>query len=338
METSRGFDDSTWQKMAQLGWQGVAIAEEHGGHGLGFVDLTILLQEMGRRLLCAPFLSSVVLAAFAIEQGASEDQKSDLLSAIAQGKTRATLALTEPEGRWEEGAIKVSAQRDGKDWRVSGTKMYVIDGGTAELFIVAARTEKGVSLFSVSGSESGIKRSDLTTLDMTRKLARVDFDSAGADLLGTEGAGWSALEKALDRAAVALSAEMLGGAETCLEMATNYARTRVQFGRQIGSFQAIKHKLATVMTEVEMARSAVQYAAWAAEHDDQELRIAAPLCKAYCSEAFLHAAAENIQVHGGIGFTWEHDCHLYIRRAKSSEIMLGDADHHRELLAQRLGI
>jgi alkylation response protein AidB-like acyl-CoA dehydrogenase len=228
-------------------------------------------------------------------------------------------------------------------WRLDGTKMFVLDGHIADLVVVAARRPgsvgtEGVSLFAVRGAAEGLTRTPLATMDQTRKLARLDFVGVRADLLGEEGAGWAPLSRTLDQAAVCLSAEMVGGAQRCLDMSVEYAKARVQFGRPIGSFQAIKHKCADMLLEVESARSAVAYAGGAAADDDGELPVAASLAKAYCSDAYSHAAAENIQIHGGIGFTWEHDAHLYFKRAKSSEILLGDATFHRELVAQRVGI
>jgi alkylation response protein AidB-like acyl-CoA dehydrogenase len=216
--------------------------------------------------------------------------------------------------------------------------MFVLDGHTADLILVAARTSAGVSLFAVEGGASGLTRTALSTMDQTRKQAKLEFDSTPARLIGTDGAGWNVLSTVLDLAAVALAAEQVGGAQRCLDMAVEYAKVRVQFGRPIGSFQAIKHKCADMLLEVESAKSAAYYAGWCAAEMNEELPSVASLAKAYCSEAYFHAAAENIQIHGGIGFTWEHPAHLYFKRAKSSEIYLGDPTYHRELLAQRIGI
>ncbi|HYI61095.1 MAG TPA: acyl-CoA dehydrogenase, partial [Acidimicrobiales bacterium] len=213
-----------------------------------------------------------------------------------------------------------------------------LDGHTASLILVAARTPKGVSLFAVDGDASGLTRTALQTMDQTRKQAKVEFSNTPARLIGTEGEGGSALGKTLDLAAVALAAEQVGGAQKCLEMAVEYAKVRVQFGRPIGSFQAIKHKCADMLLEVESAKSAAYYAGWAAAEDSDELPVVASLAKAYCSDAYFHAAAENIQIHGGIGFTWEHPAHLYFKRAKSTELLFGDPTYHRELLAQRIGL
>jgi alkylation response protein AidB-like acyl-CoA dehydrogenase len=340
METDTGFDEGTWKQMADLGWFGMAIPEEYGGLGFGFVEVTVLMEEMGRKLLPAPYLSSVILGANAILNAGTDAQKKELLPGIAEGTTRATLAFVEPSGKWDLDAIEVTAvEADGT--RISGTKSYVLDGHTATLLVVAAKADArgpgGVSLYLVDPDADGVTRTKLETLDMTRKQAKIEFNNTPAKLLGEVSAS-GALQKTLDQAAAVLSAEMVGGAQQCLDMSTTYAKERYQFGRPIGSFQAIKHKCANMLMEVEMARSAAYYAGWAAAEDPEELPLAASLSKAYCSDAYFHAAAENIQIHGGIGFTWEHDAHLYFRRAKSSEIYLGDATYHRELVAQKLGV
>ncbi|CAN5431221.1 hypothetical protein BH18ACT1_BH18ACT1_00570 [soil metagenome] len=228
--------------------------------------------------------------------------------------------------------------KDGDGYVLDGTKMFVLDGHTASVVLVAARSDAGVSLFSVTGDASGLTRTPLSTMDQTRKQARLEFAGVPAKLVGTDGGGWATLERVLDLAAVGLAAEQVGGAQICLEMAVQYAKDRVQFGRPIGSFQAIKHKCADMLLEVESAKSAAYYAGWCAAELNDELPSVASLAKAYCSEAYFHVTAENIQIHGGIGFTWEHPAHLYFKRAKSSELLLGDPTYHRELLAQRIGI
>ena len=233
-------------------------------------------------------------------------------------------------------AATTATSADGDAWKISGTKMYVLDGHTASLLIVAARTDAGVSLFAVDGDAAGVTRTALSTMDQTRKQAKVELADASGRLIGTDGGGWAVLEQVLDLAAVALAAEQVGGAQACLDMAVQYAKDRVQFGRPIGSFQAIKHKCADMLLEVESAKSAAYYAGWAASELNDELPSVASLAKAYCSEAYFHAAAENIQIHGGIGFTWEHPAHLYFKRAKSSELLFGDPTYHREQLAQRI--
>ena len=339
METEAGFDPAVWSQMGeQMGLQGLAIPEEFGGSGYGYIELGIVLEEMGRALLCAPFFSTVVLAANTLLHSGDDAAKAAHLPGIASGETIAALAFTEPSGKWDESGITMQATPAGDGWTLTGTKMYVIDGHTATLIIVAARTAKGVSLFAVDGDASGLTRTALSTMDQTRKQARLEFDGTPATLVGADGEGWTTLSTVLDLAAVGLAAEQVGGAQKVLEMAVEYAKVRVQFGRPIGSFQAIKHKCADMLLEVESAKSAAYYAGWCAAELNDELPSVASLAKAYCSEAYFHATAENIQIHGGIGFTWEHPAHLYFKRAKSSELLFGDPTYHRELLAQRIGI
>ena len=339
MDTEKGYDDAVWNQMAeQLGLQGLIIPEEYGGSGFSYIELIVVLEEMGRALLCAPFFSSVVLAANALIHSGDEEAKAALLPGIAGGETVAALAFTEENGRWDESGITVEAAADGDNWKISGTKMFVIDGHTADVVLVAARTASGVSLFWCPSDADGLTSTALSTMDQTRKQARLDFDNTPVTLIGAEGGGWAVLERVLDLAAVALAAEQVGGAQMCLDMSVQYAKDRVQFGRPIGSFQAIKHKCADMLLEVESAKSAAYYAGWCASELNDELPSVASLAKAYCSEAYFHASAENIQIHGGIGFTWEHPAHLYFKRAKSSELLFGDPTYHRELLAQRIGI
>ena len=339
METEQGYDTLVWSQMAeQLGLQSLTIPEEFGGQGFGYVELIVVLEEMGRALLCAPYFSSVVLAANAVMQSGDDAAKAAILPGIASGETIATLALTEPNGRWDASGIEATATNEGGSWKISGTKSFVIDGHTADVIIVAARTAAGVSLFSVAGDAAGLTRTALSTMDQTRKQAKLEFAAVEGTLIGTDGAGWDVISTVLDLAAVGLAAEQVGGAQMCLDMAVQYAKDRVQFGRPIGSFQAIKHKCADMLLEVESAKSAAYYAGWCASELNDELPAVASLAKAYCSDAYFHAASENIQIHGGIGFTWEHPAHLYFKRAKSSELLFGDPTYHRELLAQRIGI
>jgi alkylation response protein AidB-like acyl-CoA dehydrogenase len=339
METEAGYDAAVWSQMAeQMGLQGLHIPEEYGGSGYSYVELGIVLEEMGRSLLCAPFFSTVVLAANTLLQSGDDAAKKDYLPGIASGETIATVAFTEPSGKWDEAGITMEATADGDGWTLNGTKSFVLDGHTANLIVVAARTPKGVSLFAVDGDAAGLSRTALSTMDQTRKQAKLEFEGTPARLIGTEGEGWNTLNSVLDLVAVGLAAEQVGGAQKVLDMAVEYAKVRVQFGRPIGSFQAIKHKCADMLLEVESAKSAAYYGMWCASEMNDELPSVASLSKAYCSEAYFHAAAENIQIHGGIGFTWEHPAHLYFKRAKSSELLFGDPTYHRELLAQRIGL
>ncbi len=338
-ETEQGYDEAVWKQAAeQLGLQGLAIPEEFGGSGYSYVELGIVLEEMGRALLCAPFFSTVVLAGNTLLHSGDDAAKKDYLPGIASGETIATVAFTEPNGKWDESGIEASATQDGDTWRINGTKMFVLDGHTANLIIVAAKAAQGTSLFAVEADAEGQTRTALSTMDQTRKQGKLEFANTPARLIGTEGDGWNVLNKVLDLVVVGLAAEQVGGAQKVLEMAVEYAKVRVQFGRPIGSFQAIKHKCADMLLEVESAKSAAYYGLWCASEVNDELPSVASLAKAYCSEAYFHAAAENIQIHGGIGFTWEHPAHLYFKRAKSSELLFGDPTYHRELLAQRIGI
>ena len=339
METDTGYDEAVWTQMAeQMGLQSLIIPEEFGGQGFSFVELIIVLEEMGRSLLCAPFFSSVVLATSALLDSGDEAAQSEYLPRIASGELIATVALTEENGRWDESGVTATATKSGDDWAINGAKHYVLDGHTAGLLIVAARTDEGVSLFAVDGDAAGLERSPLATMDQTRKQAQLTFADTPATLIGADGQGWTVLERVLDLAAVGLAAEQVGGAQKVLDMSVEYAKDRVQFGRPIGSFQAIKHKCADMLLEVESAKSAAYYAAWCAAEDNDELPAMASLAKSYCSEAYFHATAENIQIHGGIGFTWEHPAHLYFKRAKSSELLFGDPTYHRALLADRIGL
>ena len=339
MDTEHGYDEAVWNQMAeQMGLQALAIPEEYGGQGYGSIEQVVILEEMGRALLCAPYFSSCVLAANALLHSGDDAAKAAHLPGIAAGETRAALAFTEESGRWDEGGITMQASANGDGHTLTGTKSFVLDGHTANLILVAARTDAGVSLFSVDADAAGLTRTALSTMDQTRKQAKLDFADVPATLIGTDGGGWATMETVLDLAAVALAAEQVGGAQMCLDMAVEYAKVRVQFGRPIGSFQAIKHKCADMLLEVESAKSAAYYAGWCAAEMNDELPQVASLAKSYCSEAYFHAAAENIQIHGGIGFTWEHPAHLYFKRAKSSELLFGDPTYHREQLAQRIGI
>jgi alkylation response protein AidB-like acyl-CoA dehydrogenase len=339
METERGYDERVWERMsAEMALPGLVVPERYGGAGLGPVELAITMEEMGGVLLCAPYLSTAVLAVNALLVVADEAARSAILPGIASGKTLASLALAEQSGRWEPQAVTMRASRDGSGWRLEGMKDYVLDGHVADVLLVAARVDEGLALFRVDAGAPGIERKLLPTLDLTRKLARLEFRATAAVRVSGSDAS-AGLERVLALAATALAAEQVGGAQRCLDMATEYARTRLQFGRPIGSFQAIKHKCADMLVEVEFARSAAYHAAYrAAEKDDGELLTASHMARSYCSEAFFHAAAENIQIHGGMGFTWEDPSHLYFKRAKASSVLFGDPVEHRRRLAERIGI
>jgi alkylation response protein AidB-like acyl-CoA dehydrogenase len=339
METPEGFDRALWRRMGtELGLQGLAVPEEYGGAGCGPVEVGVVMEEMGRALLCAPFLSSAVLATTTLLRCDDEDARKRLLPGLASGDLVATLALTEDSARWDAEGVQLSARESAGGWLLTGHKMFVLDGATADVILTVARTGDGIGVFWVDGDAAGLNREPLATMDPTRRQARLDYHDVRATRLRTHGDGWDLVSEVLDRAAVAVAAEQVGVASRALDMAVEYAKVRHQFGRAIGSFQAVKHLLADVLLEVESARAAAHYALLAAENEDVELPAVASLAKAFCSDACVQAAAENIQVHGGIGFTWEHPAHLYLKRAKTSQLLFGDPAHHRERLAQRIGM
>ena len=339
METADGYDPAVWAQLTgQLGLTGLSIPEEYGGSGFGYAELVVVLEEMGRALLCAPYFATVALAASAILTAGDEAARADLLPGIASGQVIATLAVSEDSGRWDADGIALTASPAGGHYTLSGHKTFVIDGHRADLIVVAARAGTDIALLAVPGDAAGLTRTPLPTMDMTRKQARLEFSATPARLLSRGDDAAAALATALDLAAVALAAEQAGGARQCLDLSVAYAKSRMQFGRPIGSFQAVKHKCADMLLEVEAARSAARYAGWAAAYRPADLPAAASLARAFCSEAYFRAAGTTIQIHGGIGFTWEHDAHLHFKRAKTSGLLFGDAAYHRELLAQRIGI
>jgi alkylation response protein AidB-like acyl-CoA dehydrogenase len=340
MTTTEGYERETWQALAeQLGLPGLLVPERFGGSGLGPVELAIAFEEMGRALLCAPMFSSAVLAVTALREAARPEVQEELLPALASGQKTAALAWAEPGNVWEPRDIRMKAARSAKGWTLSGEKIAVVDGHTADELLVVARAGKALSLFRLPGEADGVQRELLPTLDLTRKLARVRFEKARAEQIAASDDASEALERVFYLALVALAAEQTGGAQYCLEMSTQHAKTRWQFGRPIGSFQAIKHRCADMLVAVEFAKSAAYHAAFrAAESDYAELPAAARMAKAYCSEAYFQVANDTIQVHGGMGFTWEHPAHLYFKRAKSSALLFGDPIHHRERLASLIGV
>jgi alkylation response protein AidB-like acyl-CoA dehydrogenase len=305
------------------------------------VDLVVVLEEMGRLVMPGPFFATVILGGLAIDLGGSEAQKQKYLPAICSGALKATLAQVEDSGRWDADGIQMPAKKAGAGYTLSGTKLFVHDAHKADLLVVPARTKKrgadGITLFLVDAKQDGVSTTLLRTMDQTRKLCEVTFTNVkvGKDaVLGTVDQGFGLLDRLVDRAKVALCAEMCGGAQKVLDMSVDYAKVREQFGRPIGSFQAIQHKCANMMVQVESSKSATYYAAWAVANDVPEAHLAACMAKAYCSDAYRMVSGEGIQIHGGIGFTWEHDMHLYFKRAKGSEVTFGDATWNRELVAQ----
>ncbi len=344
MEEERGYEPELWKKIAELGWLGLVIPEAYGGSALGYVDLVLVLEEMGRVVLPSPFIWTVMVAE-AINRAGSEAQKKALLPKIAAGELIATIAWMEPSGLWGADGITAAARQNGSDFVIDGAKLFVNDGHIAGCMLVAARTAghgaDGVTLFAIESSRAGVSVTPLTTMDQTRKLSEVKFagvKATSADVVGEVGNGWKTLAAIIDRGKVMLAAEMMGGAQKVLDMTVEYAKVRTQFGRPIGSFQAVQHKCANMMIDVESAKSAVYYAAWAVSNGVAEAPLAAALAKAAASDAFRRVSADGIQVHGGIGFTWEHDMHLYFKRAKSSEFTFGDATYNRELVAQGINL
>jgi alkylation response protein AidB-like acyl-CoA dehydrogenase len=342
MAEPAGVTDAFWTKLAEQGWTGLVYPEEFGGTGLGFVDLTVLMEEMGRAVMPGPFFSTL-LGGLTILEAGSAAQKKEWLTKIAAGEAKAALAFTEPNARWDAAAVAVTAREAGGKFTLSGTKLFVLDAHVADIIVVVARTreskrpEDGLSLFLVPKGARGLTVKLLPTMDQTRKLCEVKFDDVvvGADaLMGPRDGAWTLLARVLDRATVALCAEMCGGAQRVLDMTTEYAKIRIAFGKPIGSYQGVKHRAADMLVESENAKSLTYYAAWAVDENVPEAPLAASMAKAYASDAFRKIAGAGIQLHGGIGFTWEHDLHLYFKRAKSSEFTFGDASYHRERVAQ----
>ena len=338
METPEGLDRALWDRMARdLGLPGIAVPEAYGGAGLGQIELSVVMEELGAALTPSPFLASAVLATNALMAVDDEDCRAELLPGVASGGTIATLAVAEDGSGWEPAAVAARATLADGGWVLEGVKTLVPDGELADLVLVAARAGDELGVFAIDDGAPGLRRTSLAGLDPTRRLARLELSCVPARRLVCEDAE-GALGHALDLAAVALAAEQLGGLQRCLDLSVEYAKSRYQFGRAVGSFQAVKHLCANMHVAMEMARSAVRYAAWTADEEPGELPVAAALARAACSEAFFRVAADTIQVHGGIGFTWEHDAHLYYRRAKSSELLLGGQRQQRARLADRLGI
>jgi alkylation response protein AidB-like acyl-CoA dehydrogenase len=343
METDHGYDEKIWEQLSsELGLQSLSVPEQYGGAGFGFVELGIVMEEMGRSLLCAPYFSSTVLATTAILNAGDETQKQFLLPGLAGGGTRAALAITEPNGQWLASGTQMIAEAKGSGYVLTGEKSFVIDGHTADMIVVVARMKgttgsEGISFFTVDGNSAGLEKKLLETMDPTRKLAHLTFRQVEAHLLGEEAKGNEAYLKTQDQAVIALANEMVGGAQCLLDSAIEYSKIRMQFGRTIGSFQAIKHKCADMLLELELAKSAAYYAAAALDDEGANIPALASMAKSAAGDAYMHIAAETIQIHGGIGFTWDQDTHLWFKRAKSSEVFFGDPAYHRERMVQHWG-
>jgi alkylation response protein AidB-like acyl-CoA dehydrogenase len=346
MEAGESRDEEVWALLGgQLGLTGIAVPERHGGAGYGPAELGIVLEEMGGALLVAPYFATVALAGQALAASGDEDAMARWLPGIADGSLTATLAVGEESGSWSLAEVAaVARQTDGDNcWAVTGDKLFVIDGDTADLLLVVAHAPDGPGVFAVERGAAGnrapgLETARLDTLDLTRALASVTLRDTPAVRVGAAGNTDAWLSEIRDLALAALAAEQLGGAARCLDMSVSYACVREQFGRPIGSFQAIKHKCANMLVDVECGRSAVQHASEALAGRQPDAPLAAALAYIHCSQAFTRAAKECIQIHGGIGYTWEHDAHLYLRRAKSSELLFGPPARQRTRLAELAGI
>ena len=335
--------DVFWQQLADQGWFGILFPEEAGGSGLGLVEMTVLMEEMGRAVMPGPFFSTVLLGGAAILEVGSQAQQQEWLPRIAAGSAKVSLAWTEPNARWDAAGIVATGRETAGGFVLSGTKLFVADAHLSDAVVVAMRTrdgstmEDGVSLFLVPKDAAGFAVTLLPTIDETRKLCEVRLDNVAvpaASLLGEKHGGWPPLSRVRDRATVALCAEMCGGAQQVLDMTTAYAKIRLTFGKPIGSYQGVKHRAADMLVDVENAKSLTYYAAWAIDEGLAEAPLAVSMAKAYTSDAYRKVAGAGIQLHGGIGFTWEHDLQLYFKRAKASEVAFGDATWHRERVAR----
>jgi alkylation response protein AidB-like acyl-CoA dehydrogenase len=336
-----GWDRKVLARCAgEIGLQGLAVPERFGGAGYGIVELGVGFTELGRALAGGPLFASVALATTALLGTGDEGACAELLPGLAAGTTVATLALVEQDGAGDPRSVRTTARREGTGWVLDGTKEYVLDGAGADLLLVVAAGPNGPGLYAVdvAGAGDAVVRTPLDTLDPTRRQARIVLSAAPGRLVGADGAAEPAVAHALRIGAVLLAAEQVGGAEKVLEAAVEYAGVREQFGRPIGSFQAVKHRCADMLLRVEAARSASAYALWAADNRPAEFPVAAAIAKSYCSEAYSFCAGQGMQIHGGMGFTWEHPAHLHLRRAKSTEALLGSPTQHRAELAALAGI
>lgn len=351
MESERGFDVNAWQRLCtEMGWQATHIPEEYGGFGLGYVELVIMLEQMGQHLFCSPFFSTVCLGANALLVAGSEAQKQHYLPQICEGSITATLAYTGGSGRWDASAVDATVSVKDNEYVLNGTYRYVPDGHTANVLIVAARNpdtigQSGISLFVFDANTQGVSCEYLPTMDQTNKQAQIVLENVVVSeqaLMCEYANAWPLLDKIINLATIATAAEQVGGAQQVLDLSVQYGKERVQFGRPIAGFQAVKHQAADMMLRTEVGRSAVYYAACVAQgmFDNDvlggELEEAASVAKSYCSDGYFKNAGDAIQLHGGVGFTWEYDVHLYFKRAKSSQVFLGNGAYHRDRIASIL--
>jgi alkylation response protein AidB-like acyl-CoA dehydrogenase len=339
MESAAPYDAGLWRKMADLGWLGLAIPEEHGGLGLRWEDVVVVTEEMGRSLFPSPFIAAAV-AARAVERLASATQKARWLPRIAAGELIATLAVIEPSDLRGADGIAVEARLEGSGVVLNGTKAFVRDAQGAGLLLVAAREAGGVSLFAVEADVPGLSVKPLKLMDRTHRASNVILDgvqvSAG-DRLGAPGKAWRGLENVLDAEIVAECGQMVGAADAAIKLAADYARVRKQFGQPIGRFQGVKHRLAELYVAVESARSLTYYASWAVDHVPAPAR-SVSMAKAFATDAIDRAGEEGVQIHGAIGFTWECDAHLYYKRGRYCRTLLGSAEYHRERVLVSQGL
>lgn len=338
MAAETAFDAELWQAMADQGFTGLTIPEDYGGLGLSLVDLIAVTEEMGRACLPGPFLSTLWAAAL-IERAGNEGQRKQYLEPIAAGELKATVALLEESADWNPDAVELRAEKDGKGYRLRGAKHFVTDAAVADVMIVVARAGDSLVLLPVEKGASGVTITATPGIDATRKLYTVAFDNAvvsEANALAFTTKTKEALEAATDVANVAICAEMLGGMQWTLETTVEYAKTRRQFGKPIGIYQAVQHQCADMFNSTESLRSAVYYAAWAVSEKDPSAKLAVSVAKGFASDAAREVGNRGVQIHGGIGFTWEHNIQLYYKRAKASEIMFGDANYHREEIARKV--
>lgn len=331
------YDAELWKKIAEMGWLGTAIPENYGGLGLGYLELCVIAEEMGRALAPVPFNSTVYLFAEAVLAAGTEEQKKKYLPKVAAGEIIGTFARSEGPGAVLPKNIRASF----KGGKLSGKKLAVVDGTDADVAVVLARAsddagERGLQLCIVDLKGAGVKREECETLDPSRGYANLSFDNAGAEALGKVGEGWSNAQRVLDRAAILTAFEQVGGADVCLQMAKAYALERYAFGRPIASYQAIKHKLADMYVNNELARSNCYYGGWALSTNARELPLAAAAARVAATQAFDYASKENIQTHGGMGFTWDADCHFYYKRSKQLGLVLGPARSWKERLVSEL--
>jgi len=343
-EDEKGYSPELWQKMAQQGWMGLIIPEEYNGTGMNVCELVVLLEEFGRALVPGPFISTVVLGGVPIMEAGTEEQKQQFLPKIASGELIMTLALTEPSAKWTADGVQLEAKKAGNEYVVNGTKLFVQDAHVSDHMIVAARTggsgEDGITLFIVDSKSPGIKFEVLKTI-AADKQCEVMFDNVkvpSSSMLGGEGQGWPIIEKTKDVATVAACAYLVGLSQMDFDVTLNYAKERVQFGRPIGSFQAIQHKLADAVIDVDGSRFITYKAAWSLQEGEPDADLMISMAKAWTSDASRRVVAHGQQIHGGIGFTKEYKIQLYFRRQKWMELMWGDADYHRELVAQKLEV